>query len=172
VAYVYGGWHRSPWRDDMLEWDLFDNFKPYFPGHPTPFRPLNGMYDDSQQSVARWQIDLAVAHGISSFSYFLYADRTGFIMDRPIRNAFDVAPTVDHGFTVGLTWCLRLPHHELPIPATFQAYRRAGTLTTDPLTEGPAHAVGEVLNMLGGRRYQDALDTSVLLRLAARPATP
>jgi hypothetical protein len=169
VAYVYGGWHRSPWRDDILEWDLFDNFKQYFPGHPKPFRPLHGPYDDLQPSVARWQIDLAISHGISAFSYFLYADRSGFIMDGPIRNAFEVAPTVHVGFGIGLTWCLRLPHHELPIPATFQSYRKTGTLTTDRSSgRVRTFTVGEVLNMIGARN-PDSLDPSVVTRTSSRP---
>lgn len=164
IAYVYGGWHRSPWRDNFSEWDLFENFRPYFPGHPEPFRPLKGMYDDSDPETASYQVKVASTYGISAFSYFLYRDRDGFVMDTPIRHAFSVAPEISPDFRVCLSWCLRLPHQRLPIPADFAEYRRLGLLETTRSTGAANVATGDVLEIFGDRRMQDELPISVLIR--------
>jgi hypothetical protein len=63
-----------------------------------------------------------------------------------------------------LSWCLRLPHHELPIPADFKEYRSAGMLETAWSTGCSDVTAGDVLGMLGDRRAQDALPIPVLIR--------
>ena len=51
AAYVYPGWHPIPERDasfhpGFTEWELVEDCKPRYPGHPQPRVPLLGTYDD------------------------------------------------------------------------------------------------------------------------------
>lgn len=162
VAYVYGGWHRALWRPHVDEWALLDNWKPYFQGHAPAYRPLSGPYDDTLLVTARRQVRSAATHGISGFSYFLYADEHGLVMDLPARQALRAAG--ETGFGIGLTWCLRLPHYDLPIPASFTLYRTRGNLTTMGASR-PVHVpTGSVLPLFGGA-LDDPTAARALLRL-------
>lgn len=133
IAYVYPGWHADPYRPGVDEWTLLDGFRPYFAGHRPPAEPAGGRYDDTDPAVAARQIDQARAAGIGGFTYFLYWGARGFVMDRPMEVARDVA--ADAGFTVGGTWCVRLPHDRFPVVA--------GDALPPPREAGPTDAALE-----------------------------
>lgn len=117
VAYVYPGWHRSRYRPTVDEWQLLDKFAPYFNGHLAPPRPKDGeCYDDSEAQTALAQIELAKSFGIDAFTYFLYYQPNELILSAPLYTAFSLGSKVSP-FSIGLTWCLRLPHAQFPIPA-------------------------------------------------------
>jgi hypothetical protein len=114
VAYVYPGWHKSLYRPDVNEWELLDLFRPYFDGHQPLPRPLNGGYDDSQQETALRQIELALEHGITGFTYFLYYLCDTFVLSSAMDAAYAVA-TDSKDFKLSATWCFRLPLRKFPI---------------------------------------------------------
>jgi len=117
VAYVYPGWHQSPYRPTLNEWELLDRFAPYFDGHLPPAKPLDGeRYDDSKPQTALKHIHLAQSFGINAFTYFIYYASGEFVLSSPVTEAFRLAAEVAP-FEIGLTLCFRLPHVELPIPA-------------------------------------------------------
>ena len=133
IAYVYPGWHADPYRPDVDEWAILDRFQPYFDGHQRPAEPVGGRYDDTDPALAARQIEQARAAGITSFTYFLYWGAQGFVMDRPMELARDVASPVGH--MVGGTWCVRLPHDRFPVVA--------GDALPPPLVAGPTAAAIE-----------------------------
>jgi hypothetical protein len=114
VAYIYPGWHWSPYRPDVNEWELLDKFEPYFDDHQPPPRPLEGYYDDAKPETALKQIEIAKSFGINAFSYFLYYEPEQFVLSEPIDIAFQTATEVSD-FKISLTWCIRLPHNEFPL---------------------------------------------------------
>ena len=124
IAYLYPGWHRSVYRPELDEWGTLDNFKPYFSQHMAPPRPLPVPYDDSRPITAARQIKLARDFGLSGFTYFLYYAPDGFVLEAPIRAAFERTEN-QHDFHISMTWCFRLPHITLPIPLS-SIPKRAG----------------------------------------------
>lgn len=116
AAYVYPGWHRSTFRPHTDEWDLLDNFSPYFDGHLPPLRPLDGRYDDADPSVTARQIARARRAGIGGFLYFLYYGPKGFVLSAPIDNAVAAVAKSYVDFGVTGVWCVRLPHERFPLP--------------------------------------------------------
>ena len=131
VAYVYPGWHLDPYRPGVDEWALLDNFQPAFDGHLPPLEPSRGRYDDNDPAVFIDQMGTAIAHGIDSFTYFLYAATSGLVLATPMNTAYDKA---GDGFTVGATWCLRLPHKNFPVEAGVEQEPEAAK-GNDDLTE-------------------------------------
>lgn len=117
IAYVYPGWHPDPYRPGVDEWKLLDQFQPYFAGHLPPAQPVGGRYDDTNRALASRQISQARAAGVTGFTYFLYWGPDGFVMDRPMEVARDVAAEHADGFMIGGTWCVRLPHSKFPVVA-------------------------------------------------------
>jgi hypothetical protein len=115
VAYVYPGWHADPYRPGIDEWELLRSFRPYFPGHERPAMPLDGPYDDSDPATANRQIAEAEEAGIQAFTYFLYWGPNGFVMNRPMEVARDVA--MSSAFSICGTWCVRLPYDRFPVVA-------------------------------------------------------
>src|SRR6266436_6707609 len=113
IAYFYPGWHPSGWRPSFNEWDLLDQFTPYFQGHEPIPRPKTGPYDDSKPDTAQRQVTMAREAGIAGFTYFLYFGPDGFIMNAPLEVALNEAEGRD--FVIGTTWCLKLPHNNFPI---------------------------------------------------------
>lgn len=134
VAYVYPGWHPSPYRPTVDEWELLENFAPYFEGHQPPPQPRDGRYDDSLPETASQHIRQAQAFGLSAFTYFLYFDPPRFVLSEPIDAAFSV---VSHAgeFMLSLTWCIRLPH------ATFPITREEKLDGQEDLARGSRHCV-------------------------------
>lgn len=122
IAYVYPGWHASPFRPGFDEWKLLDRFRPYYEGHVAPPRPKAGYYDDSRPETAEASMRQASAYGIAGFSYFAYYRRGGFVLDAPVDAAFARAGTVS-AFQLSLTLCLRLPHRTLPLPLDYRHWR-------------------------------------------------
>jgi hypothetical protein len=114
VAYVYPGWHWDTHRPAVDEWQVLANAAPYFPGHPSLARPLNGEYDDTLPETARAQIRLAKDSGLCVFDYFSYYTEDGFVMNRPLDVAVGVLDG-DPDFAFAMTWCIRLPHDQLPV---------------------------------------------------------
>jgi hypothetical protein len=115
VAYVYPGWHVTPYRPGVDEWSLLSRFKSAFDGHLPPPTPLFGRYDDSVSQTARMQIALASKAGIKGFIYFTYFNEESFVMDLPLEKAIEASPYVDPGFFVSASWCVRLPHRIFPV---------------------------------------------------------
>lgn len=115
AAFVYPGWHRSPYRPGVVERDLLANFRPYFPGHCRPPMPANGPYDDTDPDTAETQVRLASQAGIRAFMYFLYYGPDGFVMDEPMNLTFSASEKMGGDFMIAGTWCVRLPHAEFPV---------------------------------------------------------
>jgi hypothetical protein len=165
VAYVYAGWHRSPWRPHIDEWQLLDNFRSYYDGHDPFPRPVDGTYDDTRPETPARQIAVASHYGIDAFSYFLYSDTDRFIMAEGIDAAFAVAAD-NSTMALALTWCLRLPHHDLPMPAAFKLYRRRGTVEVREVERTSSDCtLGSVLRTLPPEET-DRASVRGLLRLA------
>jgi hypothetical protein len=141
AAYVYPGWHRSPYRPGIDEWSLLDDFRPYFDGHAPPPRPSGGRYDDTLPETARRHVGLALEHGIERFTYFLYFRAGGFVMDEPVRAAFHEAGT-GTAMRLALTLCLRLPHQVLPLPTSYGHWRFAATNKRRPHSRPDASGAG------------------------------
>jgi len=114
VAYVYPGWHSTPYRPGVDEWQLLDHFVPYFPGHSPPSRPLAGRYDDSLPEVAKHHVDIAKQFGIHAFTYFLYYEPDRFVMATPMQRSLEVAAESGE-FSVAATWCIRMPVNRFPL---------------------------------------------------------
>jgi Glycosyltransferase WbsX len=115
VAYYYPGWHQEPWKPSD-EWALLDEDRPIFPGHVPLDKPLAGLYDDTDPDVLRRQIGEAAKAGISAFSFFLYYGPDGYVLDQPTVLALKEAANAPGCLSVGVTWCMRLPHQYFPIP--------------------------------------------------------
>jgi hypothetical protein len=115
VAYVYPGWHSTPYRPGVNEWDLLSRFEPAFDGHPHPPAPLFGCYDDSVSDTARDQIALASRAGITGFIYFTYFSEASFVMNSPLQRAIEESPHIHPAFYVSASWCVRLPHRLFPV---------------------------------------------------------
>lgn len=117
VAYYYPGWHRESWKA-LDEWVLLDEVRPIYPGHLPLDEPTAGRYDDTDPIVLRQQITEATKSGISAFSFFLYYGPDGYVLDRPTRIALYQAEEIPDLFSIGVTWCMRLPHQYFPIPTS------------------------------------------------------
>ncbi|CAN7651892.1 glycoside hydrolase family 99-like domain-containing protein [Trinickia sp. LjRoot230] len=115
VAFAYPGWHPSPYRPGVDEWDLLARFQPYFEGHLAPPMPASGRYNDAVPATAREHVRLATQAGISAFMYFLYYGKEGFVMDDPMKMALAASAECDDDFSVAGTWCVRLPHNVFPV---------------------------------------------------------
>jgi hypothetical protein len=126
IAYVYPGWHATPYRPGVDEWTLLSRFEPSFDGHIRPATPLFGHYDDSVSETARLQIALASRAGIKGFIYFAYFDEESFVMNSPLERAIDSGPHVDPTFRVSASWCVRLPHRLFPVTSE-EAYAVGNT---------------------------------------------
>ena len=122
VAYVYPGWHNSKYRPEVDEWRFLQDFRPYFDGHLSLPRPLDGPYDDTRTETPERQIALAQQHDISVFTYFSYFQPGGFVMSEPVDQALAAAER-SPGFQLSLTLCLRLPHRILPLPLSYSHWR-------------------------------------------------
>jgi len=142
MAYVYPGWHSSDWRPGINEWDLLDRFIPYFEGHEPLPRPENGPYDDSQPDTVKRQVKMAQEAGISGFNYFMYYGQDGFIMDRPFELALNEAK--GKNFSIGATWCLRLPHNNFPIPEELDGIGMIPTKVIKPEKRTRPITVGDI----------------------------
>ncbi|HYZ76010.1 MAG TPA: glycoside hydrolase family 99-like domain-containing protein [Gaiellaceae bacterium] len=164
IAYTYPGWHSASWRAGLEEWELMDTFVPYFPGHEPLPRPLDGPYDDSDPETARKQIRLARDAGIDGFTYFLFFDQSDFVLSRPLTAALDVVEADDETFSIGTTWCLRLPHHELPLGPETDG---RGVAPPTPRSSKPAPAATTPAELAGtrGTSSLDELDVGAGLRL-------
>jgi len=115
VAFAYPGWHPSPYRPGVDEWDLLANFRPYFEGHLAPPKPAHGPYSDVDPETAREHVRMASEAGIRAFMYFLYYGKDGFVMDEPMKRTLDACARSAEECYVAGTWCVRLPHNEFPI---------------------------------------------------------
>src|SRR6476469_3880473 len=85
VAFAYPGWHPSPYRPGIVEWDLLASFRPYFEGHLAPPMPAQGQYNDADPETAREHGRMASEAGIRAFMYFLYYGKDGFVMGDPMK---------------------------------------------------------------------------------------
>jgi Glycosyltransferase WbsX len=117
VAYLYPGWHADPYRPGINEWDLIQNFHPYFKDHKRPPRPINGPYDDSDPATIENQLTLAYNSGINVFLFFTYFGLDGFVMSLPMETSIDISYRLDSNIEIAGSWCVRLPHDQFPVPA-------------------------------------------------------
>lgn len=136
IAYVYPGWHPSPFRPGVNEWTLLNRFKPYFEGHLPPPRPASGAYDDSSRDAVAWQLDTASSFSIQGFTYFLYFGLAGYVLDRPLWNAIEIS-RANPKVQISATWCMRLPHDAFPIrPRSRQQQECRVPASSQPLSSG------------------------------------
>ena len=147
IPYLYPGWHASSWRPGLNEWELLDAFEPYFPGHPPPPRPADGRYDDSHPEVVASQVEKAQAAGIAGFTCFMYPGPEGFVLADPLDHALSAAANTD--FTVGATWCLRLPHHFLPLSPQDTAVAMGTPVTVSGPGNGHSVRLGDLAELFG-----------------------
>jgi hypothetical protein len=115
VAFAYPGWHSSAYRPGVVEWNLLENFQPYFPGHCPPPMPAHGQYDDADPATASRHVRLASQAGIRAFMYFLYYGPDGFVMDEPMKLTLDASAQLESDVSIAGTWCVRLPHNQFPV---------------------------------------------------------
>lgn len=174
IAYVYPGWHQTPYRPGIDEWALLDGFVPRFSGHEMIPLPLAGRYDDSTAETARRHRDTALAAGISGFTYFVYyRPGTDFVMADPIHRMIEILAPSD-AFVVGTTWCIRLPHDRFPVDPgdELEVPGRTDLCADLPLQDRPIESLSlaDIDELLGpkDRIWSETLIESGFMSAAAR----
>ena len=91
VAAYFPQFHRIAendrwWGDGFTDWVNVRRAKPLFPGHAQPRVPLGGKYyDQTQEDVIRWQVDLAREHAIHGFCHYHYWFDGVHLLSEPTR---------------------------------------------------------------------------------------
>lgn len=107
VAIYFPQLHAIPendqwWGKGFTDWVNVKRGRPLFPGHYQPRIPLgHNYYDQSQERVIRWQVELAKAHGVHAFCHYHYWFDGKQLLETP-TNVFLAAKDLDFQFC--LSW--------------------------------------------------------------------
>ena len=119
AAYVYGGWHACPEREDRSptgydEWDLVYSCRPRFDGHLQPRIPAWGRYDDSDPEEIQKRVVLAAEYGIDLFVHGFFWCRGKRVYQEALDDGF-LGSCAGRTFPFAVMWANRMPRHVLPI---------------------------------------------------------
>lgn len=105
IAYYLPQFHEIPennemWGNGFTEWTNVKRAKPLFDGHEQPVEPLNdNYYNLLDDSVMKWQADLAKKYGIYGFCFYHYWYNGHLLLEKPILN-FLKDDTIDFPFCI------------------------------------------------------------------------
>jgi hypothetical protein len=107
-AYYFPGFHVDPrnerWHGPgWTEWELLKRAEPRFEGHRQPRVPVWGHFDEADERVARDQVALAQANGVTAFIFDWYWYDGGPFLNRPLDDAF-IPATADGRTKIALMW--------------------------------------------------------------------
>jgi len=171
AAYYFPQWHPDPRNDKWhgqgwTEWELVKKAVPRYPGHRQPIEPAWDYFDESDPAQSAREIDLAAAHGLTSFIYDYYWYEDGPFLNGALDKGFLKAPNRDR-LKFALMWANHNWHNWHPIRLSENAWKDSmllnGTVSAEAFDHFTDKVIGEYFSQpnylrVHGRPYFSIYD--------------
>lgn len=97
IAFYLPQFHSIPendnmWGEGFTEWDNMKKSKKLFDGHYQPRIPLNNNYYNLlDDSVLKWQVDLANEYGVDAFCFYHYWFDGKKLLEKPVERFLELS---------------------------------------------------------------------------------